>query len=120
MQIHSIDSLFLTLLYNYISVYLVVERGVDPYLIDKLLEGFGFPMGVFKMNDLSGLDVGLFVGGIIAKAYQDRVYRSTLVPRLVEGKRLGRTTSCSNELSLPNSISPLLLYKRTKERKWVL
>ncbi|KAK0150912.1 Peroxisomal bifunctional enzyme [Merluccius polli] len=36
----------------------LLEEGATPELVDAALEEFGFPMGVFKMSDLSGLDVG--------------------------------------------------------------
>lgn len=35
----------------------LLEEGATPELVDAALEEFGFPMGVFKMSDLSGLDV---------------------------------------------------------------
>lgn len=38
--------------------YFLLEEGATPELVDKALEEFGFPMGVFRMSDLSGLDVG--------------------------------------------------------------
>ncbi|KAI9015580.1 peroxisomal bifunctional enzyme [Hyaloraphidium curvatum] len=37
---------------------LVLEEGVMPWDVDKVLLGFGFPMGPFQMSDLSGLDIG--------------------------------------------------------------
>ncbi|KAI8793554.1 peroxisomal bifunctional enzyme, partial [Biomphalaria glabrata] len=39
------------------AVYLV-EEGASPYDIDQIMEDFGMSMGVFKVLDLSGLDVG--------------------------------------------------------------
>ncbi|XP_041857975.1 peroxisomal bifunctional enzyme [Melanotaenia boesemani] len=36
----------------------LLEEGATPELVDKVLEEFGFAMGVFRMSDLSGLDVG--------------------------------------------------------------
>lgn len=32
--------------------------GAKPWDIDRVLTGFGFPMGPFQMNDLAGLDLG--------------------------------------------------------------
>jgi enoyl-CoA hydratase/3-hydroxyacyl-CoA dehydrogenase len=63
---------------------------VDPYRIDQALEEFGMPMGVFKMCDLSGLDVFLYVGQQY-KAYSDRTHNSTLLQYLVKANRLGNT-----------------------------
>lgn len=36
----------------------LVEEGATPKQVDQALEEFGFPMGVFRMSDLSGLDIG--------------------------------------------------------------
>lgn len=38
----------------------MVEDGTDPYLIDKAVYDFGYPMGPFQMGDLAGLDIGWF------------------------------------------------------------
>ncbi|KAJ3591663.1 hypothetical protein NHX12_006795 [Muraenolepis orangiensis] len=40
------------------QAYFLLEEGATPELVDAALEEFGFPMGVFRMTDLSGLDVG--------------------------------------------------------------
>lgn len=39
------------------SVFLL-EEGATPEQVDQALEEFGFAMGIFKVGDLSGLDVG--------------------------------------------------------------
>ncbi|XP_029112891.1 peroxisomal bifunctional enzyme isoform X2 [Scleropages formosus] len=36
----------------------LLEEGATPQQVDAVLEDFGFAMGVFRMSDLSGLDVG--------------------------------------------------------------
>lgn len=36
----------------------LLEEGATPEQVDQALEEFGFAMGVFRMSDLSGLDVG--------------------------------------------------------------
>ncbi|KAM6985359.1 peroxisomal bifunctional enzyme [Aplochiton taeniatus] len=36
----------------------LLEEGATPEQVDQVLEEFGFAMGVFRMSDLSGLDVG--------------------------------------------------------------
>ena len=71
---------------------LLVDHGVDLYRIDKVIYDFGMPMGPFRMGDLAGVDVAKFAGGIMADAYKDRVYRSTLVDHLFEAKRFGQKT----------------------------
>nr|XP_006818752.1 PREDICTED: peroxisomal bifunctional enzyme-like [Saccoglossus kowalevskii] len=36
----------------------LVEEGCLPHEVDQVLEDFGFPLGVCKVSDLAGLDVG--------------------------------------------------------------
>nr|XP_057937731.1 peroxisomal bifunctional enzyme [Doryrhamphus excisus] len=36
----------------------LLEEGATPELVDEALEEFGFAMGLFRMSDLSGIDVG--------------------------------------------------------------
>jgi enoyl-CoA hydratase/3-hydroxyacyl-CoA dehydrogenase len=69
---------------------LLLEHGISPYRIDKALETFGMPMGVFKMCDLSGLDISVHVGGIMRSAYGERSYGSKANDQLVNAKRLGQ------------------------------
>lgn len=68
-----------------------MERGIDVVRIDKVLKKFGFPMGPFEMLDLSGLDVSAYVGNIYSKVYSERMYFSSLIPRLVKASMLGRS-----------------------------
>lgn len=70
----------------------LIDRGVDPYRIDRALVGFGMPMGPSRMSDLAGLDVGVAAGGILDAAYPERSYRSPLRRLLVEAGRLGEKT----------------------------
>jgi len=35
----------------------LVEEGATPWQIDRVLQDFGFPMGLFAMRDMAGLDV---------------------------------------------------------------
>ena len=74
------------------SAALLVDSGVAPYDIDKALERFGMPMGVFKMTDLSGVDIAIHVSASFNEAYSDRTYNSSLPRRLFEAKRLGQKT----------------------------
>jgi enoyl-CoA hydratase/3-hydroxyacyl-CoA dehydrogenase len=74
------------------SAGLLVDAGADPYKIDKALEKFGMPMGVFRMADLSGIDVFKHVSGTINAAYGSRCYNGTLGHRLFDAKRLGQKT----------------------------
>lgn len=40
------------------QAFFLLEEGAAPEEVDRALEDFGFPMGAFRMSDLSGLDVG--------------------------------------------------------------
>lgn len=40
------------------QAFFLLEEGATPELVDSVLEEFGFSMGLFKVSDLSGLDVG--------------------------------------------------------------
>ncbi len=74
------------------TALLLVDNGVDPYRLDKAVYDWGMPMGPFRMSDLAGVDVAKFAGGILAKAYSDHNYISTLVDYLFEAKRFGEKT----------------------------
>ncbi|GBG75233.1 hypothetical protein CBR_g19869 [Chara braunii] len=71
---------------------LLVDLGVDPYRIDKVIAGFGMPMGPFRLADLVGMQVSLAVGQQFKNAYSERSYASTLVPSMVKDERLGEKT----------------------------
>ena len=72
------------------SAGLLLDAGLDPYRIDSALEAFGMPIGVFKMTDLSGVDIAVAVSQTIQAAYGDRTYFSSGVRQLFEAKRLGQ------------------------------
>jgi 3-hydroxyacyl-CoA dehydrogenase len=63
---------------------------VDPYLIDTLMEEFGFAMGPLKVYDLSGIDIAVHVGHTFQDAYQERLYPSILFLKMAEAGRLGQ------------------------------
>ncbi len=42
--------------YRRAAEYMVLD-GASPYQVDKVVTGFGFPMGPFAMGDLAGLDI---------------------------------------------------------------
>uniref|UniRef100_A0A8C6UQI9 Peroxisomal bifunctional enzyme n=1 Tax=Neogobius melanostomus TaxID=47308 RepID=A0A8C6UQI9_9GOBI len=77
----------------------LLEEGATPETVDHALEEFGFPMGVFRMSDLSGLDVGwrvrkaagLVEPGKMSRVRQGRRY-SPLGDLLCEQGRFGQKT----------------------------
>jgi len=69
----------------------LVDRGVSPYRIDKLLKKIvHMPMGCHEMADLSGLDIMGHVTKQFVDAYRERTYVSKLGPLMLEAKRMGR------------------------------
>ena len=40
------------------ETYFLLEEGALPWDVDRVLQAFGFPMGPFRVGDLSGLDIG--------------------------------------------------------------
>lgn len=75
---------------------IIVEDGALPWEVDRALKAFGFPMGLYLMRDMSGLDVGYRMrqGRIEAGALDPAAadYPFTLWDRIVEAGRLGQKT----------------------------
>lgn len=83
--------------------FFLLEEGATPELVDQALEEFGFAMGLFRMSDLSGLDVGWRVRkedglsqpgtalGQAARVRQGRQY-CPLADLLCEQGRFGQKT----------------------------
>lgn len=71
---------------------LLVDMGMDPFKIDKVIAGFGMPMGPFRLSDLVGADIGLHVGKNFIDSFPDRVYPARIIALLNEHKRLGEKT----------------------------
>jgi 3-hydroxyacyl-CoA dehydrogenase len=70
---------------------LMVEEGALPHQIDKVMVDFGYPMGPFAVNDLSGLDVSYQTRR--RRKAEDPNYRMLPIPdRLVEMGRKGQKT----------------------------
>eukprot|EP00455_Lapot_gusevi_P045088 TRINITY_DN5731_c0_g1_i1.p1 TRINITY_DN5731_c0_g1~~TRINITY_DN5731_c0_g1_i1.p1 ORF type:complete len:735 (-),score=344.30 TRINITY_DN5731_c0_g1_i1:278-2482(-) len=69
---------------------LLVDFGIDPYRIDKVLMKYGMPMGCFRMGDMAGVDIFYHVNSIINTAYGERCYNSTLGQQLLDAKRFGQ------------------------------
>ncbi|KAL3831886.1 hypothetical protein ACJMK2_023583 [Sinanodonta woodiana] len=63
----------------------LVEEGASPYEVDQALEDFGMPMGMFRVSDLSGLDIGYKVRKEAAKR---RGIELTSDTRFVNGERV--------------------------------
>ena len=73
------------------EMLLMLEEGALPEQIDKVMVEFGYPMGPFAVNDLSGLDISYDTRK--RRAAADPNYRNLHVPdRLVEMGRKGQKT----------------------------
>ncbi|KAL9669026.1 hypothetical protein QQ045_006567 [Rhodiola kirilowii] len=74
------------------AALLLVERGADPYKIDRVITKFGMPMGPFRLIDLVGFGVAIATGGQFVMNFPERTYKSMLIPLMQEDKRAGETT----------------------------
>eukprot|EP01023_Acetabularia_acetabulum_P001502 TRINITY_DN10591_c0_g1_i15.p1 TRINITY_DN10591_c0_g1~~TRINITY_DN10591_c0_g1_i15.p1 ORF type:complete len:338 (-),score=68.34 TRINITY_DN10591_c0_g1_i15:598-1611(-) len=74
------------------GAFILVDLGLDPYMIDKVIKGMGMPSGPFRLSDLVGGDIGMHVGKNFVEAFPDRVYRSMLLPLMNQAGRLGEKT----------------------------
>ena len=68
----------------------LLETGVDALSIETACTGFGMPMGPFRLMDEVGLDVGGKVAKIIGDALGPRMAVSRLLEKVVEAGLLGR------------------------------
>ena len=71
---------------------LLADMGLDPYMVDKVIAGFGMPMGPFRLSDLVGADIGLHVGKNFLDSFPERCYPARAILLLNEHKRLGEKT----------------------------
>ena len=68
---------------------LMIEEGALPDQIDKVMEDFGYPVGPFKVNDMSGLDVSYDTRK--RRAAENPKYRNLpITDAIVEAGRLGQ------------------------------
>jgi 3-hydroxyacyl-CoA dehydrogenase len=70
----------------------LLEEGAYPEEVDAALEAFGFPMGVFSVGDLSGLDIAYRTRKRLAATRDPRERYVPILDRLCEAGRLGRKT----------------------------
>ncbi|CAH8356645.1 unnamed protein product [Eruca vesicaria subsp. sativa] len=71
----------------------LVERGTDPYLIDKVVSKFGMPMGPFsRLCDLVGFGVAIATATQFIENFTERTYKSMIIPLMQEDKRAGEAT----------------------------
>ena len=68
----------------------LLEEGATPTQIDAALMGFGFPMGMYRMRDMAGLDIGYKTRKANAASRDPDARYSTVADQLVEMGRLGQ------------------------------
>ena len=66
------------------------SEGVPMEVLDRVMTRFGFPVGPITLLDEVGLDVAAKAGGVMHKAFGDRLTPSTVLSQLLADKRLGR------------------------------
>jgi 3-hydroxyacyl-CoA dehydrogenase/enoyl-CoA hydratase/3-hydroxybutyryl-CoA epimerase/enoyl-CoA isomerase len=84
------------ILFPYFGGNLALLRdGADFAKIDKVMEGFGWPMGPAYLQDVVGMDTSHHVGDVLAEGYPDRMsnklFKSAL-DVMYEAKRFGQKT----------------------------
>lgn len=71
----------------------LLEEGATPWQVDRALQGYGFPMGLYLMRDMAGLDVGWRIRQY-REQFRDKSLRySPIADRLCEKGRFGQKTS---------------------------
>ena len=71
---------------------MLVEDGASPWQVDAAFRTFGFPMGLFEMQDMAGLDIGWANRKRLAP-HRDPAERYVAISdRLCEAGRFGRKT----------------------------
>ncbi|XP_023536737.1 peroxisomal fatty acid beta-oxidation multifunctional protein AIM1-like isoform X2 [Cucurbita pepo subsp. pepo] len=94
------------------AAFFLVHLGVDPIRIDRLITGFGLPLGPFQLQDLSGYGVATAVAKEFSAAFPDRVFVSPLIDLMRKnGKNNGRGFYIYEKGSKPKpdpSILPIL------------
>ncbi len=70
----------------------LVQAGIDPYRIDRLMQAIGWPMGPATLEDVVGLDTGSKVLDLIAEGYSERMpaQRDNILHKMAERGWLGR------------------------------
>ena len=94
---------------------MLMLEGAAPEQIDRVLYGFGMPMGVIAMADLAGLDIGYRLREQLDESEYD--VRATWVhDKLVEMGRLGQKTGAGiydyepgNRMPIPSSVTTDLI-----------
>ncbi|MBT8086808.1 MAG: fatty acid oxidation complex subunit alpha FadB, partial [Gammaproteobacteria bacterium] len=77
----------------YIGAFMgLVRRGIDFVRIDRVMEGFGWPMGPAYLCDVVGIDTGVHAGAVMAEGFPERMKYDfkTSHEVMFENERLGQ------------------------------
>jgi 3-hydroxyacyl-CoA dehydrogenase len=69
----------------------LLNAGASPAQIDKALQNFGLAMGIYRMGDLAGLDIG-YAGRKRRREANPEAYVPIVADRLAEAGRFGQKT----------------------------
>lgn len=72
--------------------FFLLEEGASPAAVDRVVQGFGFPMGPFALGDLAGLDIQAAARAARRATMSDRELRADFVEQMVARGRLGQKT----------------------------
>lgn len=72
------------------EAYFLVEEGAQPAEIDRVLTDYGFPMGVFALGDLAGIDVQAAARKARAASLGERERRADFVEQMAAAGRFGQ------------------------------
>jgi len=72
--------------------FFMLEEGAKPAQIDKVLAGFGFPMGPYALADLAGIDVQYAARQARMARLTDREKAANFVDQMYERGRYGQKT----------------------------
>jgi len=70
----------------------LLEEGATPWQVDRALQAFGFPMGLYLMRDMAGLDVGWRIRKYREQFRPKHLRYSPIADRLCEQGRFGQKT----------------------------
>lgn len=70
----------------------MVEDGAQPEQVDAALEAYGFPMGIFAVNDMAGLEIAWARRKRQAASRDPKARYVEIADRLCEAGRFGRKT----------------------------
>jgi len=68
----------------------LLQEGATPAQVDRVLAGFGFPVGPFTLADMAGLDLMAATRAARAASMSDRERLADIAESLAAGGRLGR------------------------------